>query len=102
MIINSTLQNAEDHSTHTSSPIGLAVGLTLFFLIVIVAGAIAFKFKSKLRNLVQSGQGRGRSNQKKMDYPETTPADSHYTDLIREEPTAIYENYTRPAAQQSR
>lgn len=96
------------------SPLGLSVGLTLLLLlVVIVVGLVTYKFKSQIRNMVQSRRRGGRDNQKKMDYLETPQDDSqHYIGLIREQPAAhnpIYENlstqthgYQRPAAHHGR
>lgn len=93
----------------SSSSVGLAVGLTLFFLILaIVVGVIVYKYHSKMRNMLESLQTR---SQKKEDYTETPQDDSHhYTSMIREQPagqTPIYENFNptgpnRPAANTSR
>ncbi|KAL7387606.1 hypothetical protein ABVT39_026076 [Epinephelus coioides] len=92
-----------------SSNLGLAVGLTLFFLILaIVVGVIVYKYHSEMRNMLESLQTR---SQKKEDYTETPQDDSHhYTSMMREQPagqTPIYENLNRtgpnrPAANTSR
>ena len=88
-----------------SSPVGLAVGLTFFFLVLaIVIGVIAYMYHSKMRNMMQFVQ---RRSQKKKDFTETPQCESHvYTNTIKDQPageTPIYENLTtqtnRPAAQ---
>ncbi|GAA6228571.1 uncharacterized protein LOC116699576 [Lates japonicus] len=96
-------------STYSSA--GLAVGLTISFLLVgIVAGVIVYKYRNKIRSRLLSGR---RESQKKEDYSETAQAESHeYTSAIREQSsghTPIYENlttrntgYDRPAGNQSR
>lgn len=75
------------------SPAGLAVGLTLFFLLLLIVGVIGYKFYGSKINLLQLGQ---RRVQTKQDYIETPKAAGHqYTS--REEavgPTPIYENLT--------
>ncbi len=93
-----------------SSHAGLIVGPTLFFLLLfIVAGVIVYKYRNKIRNMLQSGH----RSQKKEDYTETPVADSHdYTTLSREQSigqTPIYENlnsrapaHNRHAVNQSR
>lgn len=114
MSVNSTTiaPSIRANSTNTSngSYSGLAVGLTFFFLLlVIVPGVIVYKYHSKIRNMVQFGQ---RQSQKKEDYSEATQDDSHrYASMYTEQSTAhtpIYENLTRttgynsPAKSQSR
>ncbi|TDH05690.1 hypothetical protein EPR50_G00125130 [Perca flavescens] len=79
-----------------SSPVGLAVGLTFFFLLlVIVAGVIVYKYHSQMRNMLQFVQTRSQKNE---DYRETSQEDSNqYTDMNREQSTGeapIYENFT--------
>lgn len=91
-----------------SSPVGLAVGLTFFFLLLVIgAGVIVYKYHSKMRNMLQFEQ---RRSQKKKDFTETQQGDPHlYTSMIRDQPagqTPIYENLTtrtnRPAVNKSR
>lgn len=81
------------------SPAGLAVGLTIFFLLlVIVAGVLMYKYHSTIRSMLQSGQ---RGSIKKEDYTDAPQDDSqHYTSMIREQSTGqtpIYENLTTRA-----
>lgn len=96
MIDNTTCVIGNVTCSTTGSPAGLAVGLTLFFLLlVIVVGVIVYKYHSKMRNTLQFVQSR---SQKKQDSTETPQDDSHhYTSMITEQPTGqtpIYENLT--------
>lgn len=88
---------------------GLAVGLTLFvLLLVIVSGVLMFRYHRQIMNILPF---RHRRSQKKEDCTETPEADSHqYTGLSREQSTAqapIYENlsttrYNKSTVKQSR
>lgn len=110
MSVNSTTI-APSGPTNSSDATGLAVGLTFFFLLLlIVPGVIVYKYHSKIRNMGQFGK---RRSQKKEDYSEATQDDdSHrYSSMYTEQPmaqTPIYENLTRtssynsPAISQSR
>ncbi|KAL6104353.1 uncharacterized protein ACO6RY_14100 [Pungitius sinensis] len=91
-----------------SSP-GLAVGLTIFFvLLLIAAGVIVYKYHSKMRSMFQFGQ---RRSHKKQDYTETPEDSNHYHSGISELSTGqnpIYENlatlttrHNRPAMNKS-
>ncbi|AWP04295.1 Hypothetical protein SMAX5B_005843 [Scophthalmus maximus] len=104
MMVNSTLETfvsgdgGDTDLTSGASP-GLVVGLTLSFLLVAtVAGVFVFKYRSKIRNTVQSGPRRSQRHSSS----EATQADTQpYTDLIREPKTAhspIYENLTTRTA----
>lgn len=78
----------------SSSPVGLAVGLTLLFLLLgVSAGLIIYKKRRKLRNMLQLGHGNA---QNKDDHTQTPQTDSHqYTCVITtqsEGQTPIYEN----------
>ena len=101
--------NGTDSCLPSSSPTGLAVGLTLFFVfLVVIAGVIVYKFWSKIRILVQFRQSQ---SQDKEDSTGTSQPDRQST-IIREQSmvqTPIYENltvqtaaYKRPAENQSR
>ncbi|KAM7379125.1 hypothetical protein PAMP_004697 [Pampus punctatissimus] len=94
MNVNNTY--ARENDTSTSGNTGFAVGLSLFFLLlVIVAGVMVYKYRSKIRNMLQFGH---RESQMKEDHTETPQTDSHmYTSMIREpsvRQTPIYENLT--------
>ncbi|XP_041848839.1 uncharacterized protein LOC121644738 [Melanotaenia boesemani] len=100
--------NGTETCSASGSPAGLAVGLTLFFLILmIITGVIFYKYQSKIRTLVQFGQ---RQSQDKEDHSGTPHVDaSQHTSMIIEESTGqmpIYENLAssckRPAAKQTR
>lgn len=96
MIINNTCVSGNDTAACSApgSSAGLAAGLTIFFLLlVIVAAALAYKYHGKIRNIWLQPE------QKKEDYTETTQVNPHvYTSMISEQPTGqnpIYENLTR-------
>lgn len=99
MIPNTTRVPGNDTATPPppGSSTGLAVGLTLFFLLlVIVVGLIVYKYHGTIRSMLQFGH---RGSLKKEDYSVTPQADPHqYTNRIREQPRGqapIYENLTR-------
>lgn len=113
MIVNNTCVPGNGTSTcaASGSSAGLAAGLTIFFLLlVIVAGVIVYKYHRQNRSVLQFGQ---RRSQKKEDHTETPQAVSHeYIGVSREQSigqTPIYENlatqttkYNRHAVNQSR
>ncbi|KAA8587688.1 uncharacterized protein LOC116699576 [Etheostoma spectabile] len=106
MIIDNTCVPGNDTATclAPSSPVGLAVGLTFFFLlVVIVAGVIVYKYHRKMRNVLQFGQTRSPKNE---DYRETSQEDSnHYTNMNRDQSSGeapIYENLTARTAVHNR
>ncbi|CAJ1071811.1 hypothetical protein L3Q82_021605 [Xyrichtys novacula] len=79
--------------THASSA-GLAAGLTVFFLVLVIAACwVIYKFRSKIRNIIPLER---RRSVKKEEYIETPQADSHpYTSTATDQPTGqtpIYEN----------
>lgn len=94
-------ENNNTIAVATSGPaVGVAVGLTLFFLLLIViAGLMLYKYHSKIRKILQS---RRRSSQKK----DTTEVDPHhYTSMVTEQPgvqAPIYENLTTGTSGYSR
>ncbi|KAK5919320.1 hypothetical protein CgunFtcFv8_023223 [Champsocephalus gunnari] len=99
----SMITNTTENPTLVSNPTaGLAVGLTLFFLLmVIIAGVIVYKF-NKVRDMLQLGKKR---RQKKEDFAETPQDDSHqYTSRIHEstEQNPIYENLTTQTTRNNR
>ncbi|KAM8727361.1 uncharacterized protein AB9X84_001093 [Acanthopagrus schlegelii] len=107
---NDSCANGNSTCTVMSSfSAGLAVGLTLFvLLLVIVSGVLAFRYHRQIMNILPF---RHRRSQKKEDCTETPEADSHqYTGLSREQSTAqapIYENlsttrYSKSTVKQSR
>lgn len=94
-----------------SSSAGLAVGLTLFFLLLaIIAAVVVYKFHSKIRSIVQFRQGRSQEKEDPIETPQTEP--HQYTSMRREQSTGqtpIYENLTtrnvgcnQPTASESR
>lgn len=116
MTVNSTCvqTNGTDACFAPSSSAGLAVGLSLFFILLVIGvGGIVFKCHKKMRTLVQSEQ-RGHNEKTVCTEPPQTEED-HYTRMSSEQPegqpegqTPIYENltiqagYRGPAAQHSR
>lgn len=99
MNINSTTVAPATISTIPSpgSSTPLAVGLTLFFLLLlIVTGVIVYKYHSKIRNVVQFGLRRSQKNE---DYSEAEQDDSQrYASMYTEQSVAqtpIYENLNR-------
>ncbi|KAK9539027.1 hypothetical protein VZT92_004161 [Zoarces viviparus] len=99
MTVNNTCVHGNETTclAPSSSSTGLAVGLTFFFILLLsVAGAIVYKYHSKMRSMLQFRQRR--SHTKKQDYTETPPEDSHqYVSTIGEQSTGqnpIYENLT--------
>ncbi|KAK5888801.1 hypothetical protein CesoFtcFv8_014859 [Champsocephalus esox] len=99
----SMITNTTENPTLVSNPTaGLAVGLTLFFLLmVIIAGVIVYKF-NKVRDMLQLGKKR---RQKKEDFAETPQDDSHQsTSMIHEstEQNPIYENLTTQTTRNNR
>ncbi|KAE8291085.1 hypothetical protein D5F01_LYC10679 [Larimichthys crocea] len=78
----------------SGSSVGLATGLTLFFLLlIIVAGVFAYKYRSRITDMLQFVRRRSEKNE---DYVETPEADAHQF-LNREQSTTqipIYENLT--------
>lgn len=98
MIVNDTCVLGNDTSScrASGSPPGLAAGLTVFFLLlVIIAGVIIYKYHREIRNVLQIGHRRSR---KKEDYTETPEPTAHqYVSMSREQSTGqtpIYENLT--------
>uniref|UniRef100_G3PS98 Uncharacterized protein n=1 Tax=Gasterosteus aculeatus TaxID=69293 RepID=G3PS98_GASAC len=97
MIANMTCVPGNDTASCSapgSSRTDLAVGLTFFFvLLLIAAGVIVYNYHSKMRSMFQFGQ---RRSHKERDYTETLPEDSpRYRYVIREASTGenpIYEN----------
>lgn len=78
------------------SSAGLTVGLTLFCLLLVVgAGALVFKFRSRARYMLQFGQ---RSVQTKADYSEAPQAESHHYTSRQQSASQspIYENLAVP------
>ncbi|KAI9541945.1 hypothetical protein NQZ68_025079 [Dissostichus eleginoides] len=107
MIMNTTDSNYTLVSN--TKVAGLAVGLTLFFLlVVIIAGVIVYKF-NKMRDMLQLGKKR---RQKKEDFAETPQDDSHqYTSTIHQSTSMIdqsagqnpiYENLTTQTTRNNR
>ncbi|KAK5859769.1 hypothetical protein PBY51_021298 [Eleginops maclovinus] len=108
MSTNATGIPPDQSSASTNA--GLAVGLTLFFLlVVIVAGVIVYK-RNKVRDILQLVRNR---RQKKEEFANTAQDDpDHYTSMIKqstEQTSSIYENLTTqatrdnmPAAKQSK
>ncbi|KAI3375092.1 hypothetical protein L3Q82_021605 [Scortum barcoo] len=99
MIVDNTCipGNGTAECSAPSSSVGLAVGLTLFFLLlVIVAAVMVYKYHSEIRNIWL--QFEHRRGQKTEDDMETPQANSHeYTSTITEQTTGqvpIYENLT--------
>ncbi|KAL3054933.1 hypothetical protein OYC64_017789 [Pagothenia borchgrevinki] len=86
MIMNTT----EIPTFVSSSTAGLAVGLTLFFLlVVIIAGVIVYKY-NKVRDMLHLGKKR---RQKKEDFAETPQDDSHqYTSRIHQSTSMIHQS----------
>ncbi|KAM8850332.1 uncharacterized protein AB9W97_021558 [Spinachia spinachia] len=76
MIANITCVPGSDTAScppPSSSRAGLAVGLTVFFLLLLIAaGVIVYKYHSKMRTMFQFGQKRSN---KKRDYTETPAED---------------------------
>lgn len=114
MIVNNTCVpgNGTDACPGPGSSAGLAVGLTFFFLLlVIVATVMAYKYRGEIRNIWS--QFEQRRSQGKEDYTQTPQASSHeYTSMITDQSagqTPIYENlatqttgYNRRSVQQNR
>lgn len=106
MVVSNTCVSGNDTITcvESGSPVGLAVGLTLFFLLlVIIACIIVYKYCGKTRMLMQLGQSRSQKNE---DFTETPQAAPHqYTSMSREQSTGqipIYENLTAQTAKYKR
>lgn len=80
----------------TTSPVGLAVGLTFLFLALGIAAAVAvYTQRDKLRNMLQPGQGRSQKKEEHTERPQDNS--SQYTSMIRapsETQAPIYENFT--------
>ncbi len=97
MIVNNTCVPGNDTEAcqTAGSAAGLAVGLTFFFLLLIVAALLVYKYRSEIRNIWLQFEQR---SQKKEDYTETPQANSHeYSSMIREQSTGqnpVYENLT--------
>ncbi|XP_017286837.1 protein GAPT [Kryptolebias marmoratus] len=120
MVLNSTCVNGNSTSAcpPPSSSVGLAVGLSLFFLLLLIGvGLIVFKYHSKIWTLVQFGQRGSQEKDVCAENPQTE--EQHYTSMSREQTvgqtvrqtvgqTPIYENltiqtgYKKSAAKQSR
>lgn len=112
MIVNSTCvqTNGTDACFAPSSSAGLAVGLSLFFILLVIGvGGVVFKCHKKMRTLVQFEQRGNKEKTVCAEPPQTE--DDHYTSMSIEQPegqTPIYENltiqagYRGAAAQHSR
>ncbi|KAM3604483.1 uncharacterized protein V6R79_011740 [Siganus canaliculatus] len=92
----------------SGSPVALAVGLTVFFLLLVTAAAVVFKYHRKIRSMVPLGP---RQNQKKDEHTATAEAASrpYHRGEQSTAQTPIYENlgahgagYGRHGAKQSR
>ncbi|KAG7526060.1 hypothetical protein JOB18_036239 [Solea senegalensis] len=95
MNVNGTQENGnnEDHA----SSLALNIGLPLFFFIfMLVAGVILYKYQDKVRNVMESARSK---RQKKKD-------DSHHSTSVASEHSAlhipIYENVTSQKPDYSR
>ncbi|KAF3699179.1 hypothetical protein EXN66_Car014866 [Channa argus] len=109
MKANATCDRNGTNTCGPGSSTGLAVGLPLFFLVLVIACVIVYRYHRKIRDMIQFRQQR---RHKKEDYSETTQGGAHqYSTMHREESVAqtpIYENvtrttgYDRPAVIQSR
>lgn len=102
--MNGNSSCATGNTTETCSPadssVGLAVGLTFFFLLlVIIATVIIYKYHPKIMSLRTLGR---RESQEKEDCTGSPQAESHhYTSMVREQSvvqTPVYENLTVQAA----
>ncbi|MEQ2160182.1 hypothetical protein GOODEAATRI_030937, partial [Goodea atripinnis] len=109
--MNSTCvqENGTDTCFAPSSSVGLAVGLSLFFIfLAIIIGVIGFIYRNKIGTLVRTLQRRGQKMEVCAESPQAD--DNQYTGMTREQPqTPIYENFQnqkapfkRPVEEQSR
>lgn len=97
MMVNNTCNpgNGTSECAAPNSSVGLAVGLTLFFLLlVIVAAVMVYKYRSEIRNIwSQFEHQRGQKTENDMETPQ---ANCHeYISTITEQTTEqapIYEN----------
>ncbi|KAG8014056.1 hypothetical protein GBF38_016342 [Nibea albiflora] len=94
MTINDSCVAGNSTCSTSGSSVGLAVGLTLFFLLlIIVAGVFAYKYRSRIMDMLQFAHRRSEKNE---DYVETPEPDAHQYSY-GEQPTTltpIYENLT--------
>lgn len=84
----------------SSSPVGLAVGLTFFFLLLgVSAGVVIYIYRNKLIDILQRGRGNG---QNKDNHKQTAQNDSYGCKITTESElqTPIYENLGAKATRQ--
>lgn len=98
MTVNNTCVTGGEDCSPSGSQVALPASLTVvFLLLVVIAGIIAYKFRSKLRNRLQFGERRSQTK-KEEDCAEAIPVARHQyrpTGMSRDESTGqtpIYEN----------